>query len=96
VKSAVLFLTILMAQFSFASSNEKHHGQFHGKRFFKMDTNQDEKVSFEEWTKSKTASFQKIDVDGDGFVTREEMKKHHKKECRYHKYHGAAHGHKTN
>ncbi len=57
-----------------------HHRRY-GKHFDKMDTDQDKKISQDEWM----SKFKGIDTNSDGFITKEEMKnKHHscsKKTC---------------
>lgn len=45
-----------------------------GEHFKKMDTNDDKKVSKEEWQKFHDGFFQELDKDGDGSVSLEELK----------------------
>lgn len=60
----------------------------------KIDTNGDDKISVEEMvefrTKHLTESVKKADADGDGFLTKEEIRKSHKKR----KGHKGKHGDK--
>ena len=45
-----------------------------GGRPAQMDTNNDGKIAKDEW-KGPVQGFTKLDTDGDGFITREEMRK---------------------
>jgi hypothetical protein len=58
-------------------SPKMHH---HRAGFFgKIDTNQDGKISRDEWTAHQAAVFDKIDADHDGSLTKAEFKAEHEK-----------------
>jgi len=64
---------IILLTVSLAFTSCSHHKKY-GKHFQKMDDNGDEKISKEEWANK----FDLLDADKDGFITKEEMKQHHK------------------
>ncbi|MBM9591017.1 EF-hand domain-containing protein [Leptospira sp. 201903075] len=77
-------LTILVSVgFLSAVSVFAHDREGHGKNgmagghFKKMDTNNDNKVSKEEWQKFHDGFFTELDKDADGSVTLEEIKAAH-------------------
>ncbi|MBO0720582.1 MAG: EF-hand domain-containing protein, partial [Blastocatellia bacterium] len=53
-----------------ARRGRSQHGR--GGAMMRMDTNNDGKISREEW-KGKPEEFDKIDKNGDGFITKEEL-----------------------
>ena len=79
---------LLIASMMFVVSCAHHGGKASkcgGKRWEKMDTNKDGKVSKEEFIKMKTEKFMKMDANNDGAVTLEEKKawkKSKKKGCK--------------
>lgn len=61
----------------------KHMGKMHaGKMFKHMDSNDDGKVSREEFMDKHRAMFDKMDADDDGQLSKDEMKQKHKKKMK--------------
>lgn len=65
----------------------KNGHNLHERMFFQQDTNKDGVVSREEWNASSDAHFKKLDVNGDGKITKEEAAEAHKKFMEEHKKH---------
>lgn len=64
------------AKEKFKKKRHERHGKFQAKMMEKFDTNKDGKVSQAEFTDFTMKKFAEIDADGDGNVTKEELKKH--------------------
>ena len=84
MRAIIFSLTILMMS---PLALADHHGgkgkgrphQKRGGHFKMMDTNNDGKVSKDEFMARTTKRFTEMDANGDGFITKDEKKTHRKK-----------------
>lgn len=81
---------VILASFLFlgACAHHGHHGHHKSKcgskcskKWEKMDTNKDGKVSKDEFMSGKQEKFAKMDVNKDGFITKEDREAA-KKDCK--------------
>lgn len=76
----IAFLASFFSTYTLFANHGKKHGHHHHPPFKLMDTNNDGKISKDEWM----AKFKEMDANKDGFITKEEMKKHHKEMMKKH------------
>ncbi|MFZ5629425.1 MAG: hypothetical protein ACOY5B_09885 [Spirochaetota bacterium] len=69
----------LQAEKPAGKPGRKGAGGMPGRMLEKMDTNQDGKVSKEEWQAHHEQRFAEMDADKDGSITAAEVKEHHSK-----------------
>lgn len=65
------FLAALLSVTAFAQTSAQQRRP--GKRFQRLDRNQDGRISRDEWTRRPRA-FDRLDLNHDGFITREELR----------------------
>lgn len=87
----ILIALLLFAGVTFTLS-AKHHkgghagmkGPMHGKMLEKIDTDNDGKISKQEWQAHHDERFAELDADKDGAISQDEFKAHHQKMMKAH------------
>ena len=74
MKKIVFFgISMLLILGTAVNAKNRKKGPRHGGMMMHLDKNKDQKISKDEYM----AKFTEIDANKDGFITRDEMKKHH-------------------